>query len=118
MTAPVAVTQHGAAGAVITVTGELAADDLGTLAAAVAALAHDTPEIVVDLTCVSSLSTVAARLLLRLDALARGAGGHLRARCAAGVRSTDVLEVEIGRGRALVGLDGPVGRAFRRADAA
>lgn len=114
---PVAVTHHGAAGALITVTRELAPRDLGALATTVAELAHDTPEIVVDLTRVGGLSTGAAQLLLRLGALARGAGGHLRARCAAGMRPTDVVEVEIGRGRALVDLDGPVGRAFRRVDA-
>ena len=40
-------------------------------------------------------------------------GGHLRARCCAGMRTAEVVELDVASGRAPAEIDGPVGRAFR-----
>jgi ABC-type transporter Mla MlaB component len=108
----VAVALCGDAKALIVVAGEVGPEELNALSTTVAALAHEAPEIVVDLTGVSGLPSGGARLLLRLGALARGAGGHLRARCPAGARPTEVVELDIERAPALARLGGPVGCAF------
>jgi hypothetical protein len=103
----------GASGVLITVGRAPGERELGVLSTAVASLAHETPEIVVDLTRVSEFPTAAARLMLRLAVMARTSGGHLRARCSAGMRSSEVVELDVAPGRALTEIDGPVGRAFR-----
>jgi hypothetical protein len=51
------------------------------LAEAIAELAHEQPDIVLDLTHVVEVDPEAARLLLRLGALAHTAGGRLLAAC-------------------------------------
>jgi hypothetical protein len=66
---------------VLTPCGALDGPAGAALIEAVAALAHEQPDVVVELAEVRHLDRTAAQLLLRMAALARGAGGRLLAAC-------------------------------------
>jgi anti-anti-sigma regulatory factor len=109
------ITRLGGSRYLITPPSEVDIQAGAALTEAVAGLAHARPDVVVDLTRVGEIDPEAARLLLRLGALARGAGGRLLVVCprddAAGFAFHELdpeQPAEIDR------IEGPLGRALRR----
>jgi anti-anti-sigma regulatory factor len=81
---------------VLTPPGQVDASCRATLVAAVASLAHEQPEILVDLSSVRSIDPETVELLERLATLARGAGGRLLATYPSGAESEDDRETTLG----------------------
>lgn len=112
---PLTVKRLGGSTFLVTPPRELDPEAGLLLSETLADLAHEQPEVVVDLSRVTGIDDRMAQLLLRLGALAHGSGGRLLAVCPTGKPSAvEIREIDARGDDALDGFPGPLGRALRR----